>query len=78
MEFLKLFWLTHTKDDLPKVTTQLPVYNERYVIKRLIDAVSIDYLKELHEIQVQFDDSSDETRGIVSELVDGIVPWDST
>lgn len=24
VEFLKLFWLTHTKDDLPKVTTQLP------------------------------------------------------
>lgn len=71
VEFLKLFWLTHTKDDLPKVTTQLPVYNERYVIKRLIDAVAgIDYPKELHEIQV-LDDSSDETRGIVSELVDG-------
>ncbi len=71
VEFLKLFWLTHTKDDLPKVTTQLPVYNERYVIKRLIDAVaSIDYPKELHEIQV-LDDSGDETRGIVSELVDG-------
>src|SRR3970040_2652214 len=70
VEFLKQFWLTHTKDDLPKVTTQLPIYNERYVVKRLIDAVvNIDYPKELHEIQV-LDDSHDETRGIASELVD--------
>ena len=69
-EFLKQFWLTHTKDDLPKVTTQLPIYNEKYVVKRLIDAVvNIDYPKELHEIQV-LDDSHDETRGIASELVD--------
>ena len=70
MEFLKQFWLTHTKGDLPKVTTQLPIYNERYVVKRLIDAVvNIDYPKELHEIQV-LDDSNDETRGIATELVD--------
>lgn len=69
-EFLRQFWLTHTKDDLPKVTTQLPIYNERYVVKRLIDAVvNIDYPKELHEIQV-LNDSSDETKGIATALVD--------
>jgi cellulose synthase/poly-beta-1,6-N-acetylglucosamine synthase-like glycosyltransferase len=54
---------------LPKVTTQLPVYNERHVVERLIKAVvDIDYPKELHEIQV-LDDSNDETKDIVSALV---------
>jgi cellulose synthase/poly-beta-1,6-N-acetylglucosamine synthase-like glycosyltransferase len=46
---------------LPPVTIQLPVYNELYVIERLIDAVCrIDYPRELLEIQV-LDDSTDET-----------------
>ena len=68
-EFLKQFWSTHSKDKLPKVTTQLPVYNERHVVERLIKAVvNIDYPKELHEIQL-LDDSTDETRDIVADLV---------
>ena len=68
-EFLKQFWSTHSKDKLPKVTTQLPVYNERHVVERLITAVvNIDYPKELHEIQL-LDDSTDETRVIVADLV---------
>jgi cellulose synthase/poly-beta-1,6-N-acetylglucosamine synthase-like glycosyltransferase len=45
----------------PKVTIQLPIYNERYVVERLIDAVSrMDYPRELLEVQV-LDDSTDET-----------------
>ncbi|MBR35117.1 MAG: glycosyl transferase family 2 [Nitrospinae bacterium] len=68
-EFLKLFWSNHGKDKLPKVTTQLPIYNERHVVERLIKAiVNIDYPKELHEIQV-LDDSNDETKSMVSDLV---------
>ncbi len=68
-EFLKQFWSNHSKDNLPKVTTQLPIYNERHVVERLIKAVvNIDYPKELHEIQV-LDDSNDETGNIVSGLV---------
>ena len=68
-EFLEQFWLNHSKEMLPKVTTQLPVYNERHVVERLIKAVvDIDYPKELHEIQV-LDDSNDETKDIVSALV---------
>lgn len=67
-EFLKRFWLTN-KDTLPKITTQLPVYNERYVVERLIHAVvNIHYPKELHEIQV-LDDSQDETKDIVATLI---------
>ena len=68
-EFLKQFWSTHSEDRLPKVTTQLPVYNERHVVERLIKAVvNIDYPKSLHEIQV-LDDSNDETKGMISGLV---------
>ena len=46
---------------LPRVTVQLPLYNEVYVVERLIDAVAaIDYPRELLEVQV-LDDSTDET-----------------
>jgi cellulose synthase/poly-beta-1,6-N-acetylglucosamine synthase-like glycosyltransferase len=52
-----------------KVTIQLPLYNELYVTKRLIDAVcKIEYPKELLEIQV-LDDSTDNTVEIVQNLV---------
>ena len=48
-------------DALPRVTVQLPVFNELYVVERLIRAVAaIDYPRELLEIQV-LDDSTDET-----------------
>lgn len=50
-----------TQDQYPIVTIQLPVYNEQYVIERLIDAIAqLDYPKEKLEIQV-IDDSDDET-----------------
>ncbi len=52
--------------ELPMVTVQLPVYNERYVLKRLLQAISrIDYPKEKLQIQV-LDDSSDETSEITA------------
>src|SRR4029078_13093474 len=45
----------------PMVTIQLPIYNEMYVVDRLIDAVcAIEYPREKLEIQV-LDDSTDET-----------------
>ena len=45
----------------PSVTVQLPVYNERYVVERLIDAAALlNYPKDKLEIQV-LDDSTDET-----------------
>src|SRR5688572_7696535 len=47
--------------ELPRVTVQLPIYNEMYVADRLIDSVcALDYPRELLEIQV-LDDSTDET-----------------
>lgn len=53
----------------PTVTVQLPIYNERYVIQRLLDAVAqLDYPRELLEIQV-LDDSTDETREVALDCV---------
>ncbi|MDX1394704.1 MAG: glycosyltransferase, partial [Gemmatimonadota bacterium] len=46
---------------LPRVTVQLPVYNEANVVERLIDAAcSLDYPRDLLEVQV-LDDSDDDT-----------------
>jgi cellulose synthase/poly-beta-1,6-N-acetylglucosamine synthase-like glycosyltransferase len=54
---------------LPKVTVQLPIFNEMYVADRLIGAVcEMDYPKELLEIQV-LDDSTDETTEIAELAV---------
>ncbi len=54
----------------PRVTVQLPLYNELYVATRLIDAVcALDYPADRLEIQV-LDDSTDETREIVARHVE--------
>ncbi len=54
----------------PKVTIQLPIYNERYVIERLVEAISrFDYPRERMEVQV-LDDSTDETCEIASACVE--------
>jgi len=55
--------------DPPRITIQLPIFNERYVVKRLIDAVcKIRYPRHLLEIQI-LDDSDDDTRDIIDTLV---------
>lgn len=55
---------------LPLVTIQLPVYNERYVVQRLIQSiVQLNYPKEKLEIQI-LNDSTDETTAIISREVD--------
>lgn len=54
----------------PRVTVQLPIYNEKYVTERLIRAVcALDYPKDRLEIQV-LDDSTDETRWVALRQVD--------
>src|SRR5262245_31198107 len=56
--------------ELPPVTVQLPVFNELYVVERLIDATcGIEYPRDRLEIQV-LDDSTDETREICRRKVD--------
>jgi cellulose synthase/poly-beta-1,6-N-acetylglucosamine synthase-like glycosyltransferase len=55
--------------DWPVVTVQLPIFNEMYVVDRLVDAVcAIDYPRDRLEIQV-LDDSTDETRDIAELAV---------
>jgi cellulose synthase/poly-beta-1,6-N-acetylglucosamine synthase-like glycosyltransferase len=54
----------------PRVTVQLPIYNERYVIERLIESVAqFDYPRELLDIQV-LDDSTDETQSVARDCVE--------
>jgi cellulose synthase/poly-beta-1,6-N-acetylglucosamine synthase-like glycosyltransferase len=55
--------------NLPKVTIQLPLYNEKYVVERLLtSAANVNYPSDLLEIQV-LDDSSDETSKIISDFI---------
>jgi glycosyltransferase involved in cell wall biosynthesis len=55
--------------ELPRVTVQLPLYNEMYVARRLIDAVcALDWPRDKLEVQV-LDDSTDETVEVVAEAV---------
>ena len=57
-------------DDLPPVTVQLPMFNEQYVARRIIEqACRIDYPSEKLEIQV-LDDSTDDTVEIAGETVE--------
>ncbi|HEX5175956.1 MAG TPA: glycosyltransferase, partial [Chthoniobacteraceae bacterium] len=55
--------------ELPRVTVQLPVFNELYVIERLLNAVaSLEYPRELLQVQV-LDDSTDETTSIAGKRI---------
>ncbi len=53
---------------LPRVTTQLPLFNEPHVAERVLRAAAaLDYPSDLHQIQV-LDDSTDETCAIVDAV----------
>lgn len=61
---------TFSEAELPRVTVQLPIYNEMYVVERLLRAVTqLDYPRDRLEIQV-LDDSTDETSEICRRLVE--------
>jgi len=63
------YWARTRPEDLPAVTIQLPIYNEQYVVERLIrHACHIEYPADKLEIQV-LDDSTDETRDLVALIV---------
>ncbi len=58
-----------TDNGFPAVTVQLPIFNERYVAARLIQAVcAMDYPKDRLQVQV-LDDSTDDTKEICRNLV---------
>src|ERR1700682_4556686 len=53
-------------EQLPRVTMQLPIFNEVYVVERLLKSVSeLDYPRHLLQIQV-LDDSTDDTREVTA------------
>ena len=57
-------------EKLPLVTVQLPIFNEQFVIDRLIEAVcAMEYPRERLEIQV-LDDSTDETTEVAARIVE--------
>ncbi|MGB3343424.1 MAG: cellulose synthase family protein [Aequorivita sp.] len=57
------------EEEIPYVTIQLPVYNELYVMERLLDNIALmDYPKDKLEIQV-LDDSTDESFGTTAEHI---------
>ena len=57
------------EEDLPRITVQLPLFNELYVVDRLLKAVTaFDYPREKLEIQV-LDDSTDETVKVAEAVV---------
>ncbi|NIO05338.1 MAG: glycosyltransferase [Proteobacteria bacterium] len=65
----ELFIAKSAQDGLPRVTIQLPLFNERYVVERLLRGVAtISYPKERLEIQI-LDDSIDDTVKIVQKAV---------
>lgn len=56
-------------EHLPKITIQLPLYNEPFVAERLLNACfELDYIKEFLEIQI-LDDSTDETSQIIKDVL---------
>jgi cellulose synthase/poly-beta-1,6-N-acetylglucosamine synthase-like glycosyltransferase len=55
--------------NLPRITVQLPIYNEQFVVERLIASIcAMEYPRELLDIQV-LDDSTDETQGVAAAVV---------
>lgn len=58
-------------EDWPLITIQLPIYNEKYVVERLLNSiVNMDYPADKLEIQL-LDDSDDETTDIIAEFIKG-------
>ena len=58
------------QDDVPMVTVQLPIFNEMYVVPRLVDCImELDYPKDRLEVQI-LDDSTDETVEIAKKKVE--------
>ncbi len=67
---LKLQGTSEDKANLPLVTIQLPIFNERYVVQRLLTSITaLDYPKNKMEIQV-LDDSTDDTVEITAKEVE--------
>ena len=61
---------THLPAEWPRVTVQLPIFNEKYTVERLLRAVTrLEYPADRLQIQV-LDDSTDDTFDLLARLVD--------
>src|SRR5712671_6361145 len=61
---------TFSEAELPLITVQLPLFNEMYVVERLVNAIAeIDYPRDRLQIQV-LDDSTDETVKLAEATVE--------
>ncbi len=78
VNFYYLAFVARTRNEIypivdwgtPSVTIQLPIYNEKYVAKRLVDSVcNLDYPKDKMRIMV-CDDSDDDTVELIRDVVD--------
>src|ERR1700722_13415036 len=57
-------------EDLPRLTVQLPIFNEQYVVERLLESIcKLKYPLDKLDIQV-LDDSTDETVEVARNLVE--------
>jgi cellulose synthase/poly-beta-1,6-N-acetylglucosamine synthase-like glycosyltransferase len=57
-------------EELPRITVQLPIFNEQYVVERLLESIcKLKYPREKLDIQV-LDDSTDETAAVARGLVE--------
>jgi len=62
--------VNNKEHSLPKITVQVPVFNERYIVSRIINAVAnLDYPRDKLQIQI-LDDSTDDTTEIARVAVD--------
>ena len=72
-ETIESYRTNHPDADWPLVTSQIPIYNEQEVARRIIESVAaMDYAKGRHEIQV-LDDSTDDTRDVIDRVARRLV-----
>lgn len=74
----KVATIQHRLNDgnLPFITIQLPIYNEQYVVKKLIEKIVVlAYPRDKFEIQI-LDDSTDETSAIIQSTLQAYVDSD--
>jgi cellulose synthase/poly-beta-1,6-N-acetylglucosamine synthase-like glycosyltransferase len=70
---MKYYYTARSENEFPKVVTQLPMYNEKSVASRAIEAAAaMEYPASRHLIQV-LDDSTDETVGYVNTTVEKLL-----
>jgi len=68
----------HHFEQLPRVTIQLPIFNEQFVVERLVHSIcAIEYPRELLDIQL-LDDSTDETRNVAEAIVQRYASGEAT